>query len=430
MVKLIEYEKIVGTNVVNEIITLGEKLQNKNVVHISSTKTGGGVAEILQRLVPLLNDVKVDAEWHVIKGDENFFHITKNLHNALHGANIHITPEMLNLYLKTNEENANLLDLNDADFVVVHDPQPAALIECFPKRKGKWIWRCHIDISTPNPKVWDFLKIYIAKYDAVVFHIEKFAKKDLMIRQYIIPPSIDPLSEKNRDLNREEIISVLERFHINSKKPIISQIGRFDHLKDPEGVVKVYHQIKKPLEPIGIPAVKDRTKVAPLKLKESDCQLILAGGMASDDPEGQKVFQDVQKLVLGDKDAHLIILPPEANLEINALQRASNIILQKSLKEGFALTVSEALWKEKPVLGGNTGGIPLQIIDHINGYLVNSIEEAAKRARFLLKNAQKAREMGKAGKEHVRKNFLITRHVKDHLLLYLTLLGLPPKRSA
>jgi len=430
MVNLKEYEEVAGAKVIDEIIGLGEKLHGKRVVHINSTKVGGGVAEILQRLIPLLNESGMKAEWQVIRGNEEFFYVTKSFHNALHGANLPVTQRMLDTYLKTNEENAGLLDLNDADFVVVHDPQPAALIEHFPRRRGKWIWRCHIDVSTPSIKVWEFLKTFISKYDAAVFHIDKFAKKDFMIRQFIIPPSIDPLSEKNRDLSSEEVGPVLEKFNIGLKKPIISQIGRFDHLKDPEGVVKVYRQLKNPGAALEFhrlfrgDIVFDATRIG---REEIDCQLVLAGGLASDDPEGQKVFQNVQRMVKGDPDAHILILPPEANLEINALQRSSKVVLQKSLKEGFALTVSEALWKERPVIGGNTGGIPLQIINGFNGFLVNSIEEAVERTRFLLRHPLKAQEMGKAGKEYVRKNFLITRHVRDYLMLYLTLELIPEK---
>ena len=430
MVNLKDYEEIAGSEVVNEIINLGERLRGKRVVHINSTKVGGGVAEILQRLIPLLNESGVKAEWQVVRGNDEFFHVTKSFHNALHGATLPITQKMLDAYLKTNEENASLLDLNDADFVVVHDPQPAALIEHFPRRRGKWIWRCHIDVSTPNVRVWEFLKTFVSKYDAAVFHVDKFAKKDLAIRQFIIPPPIDPLSEKNRDLSTEEVSSVLEKFDIKRKKAIISQIGRFDHLKDPEGVIKVYQQLRNPGTILEFhrlfkgETVFDATRIGQKKI---DCQLVLAGGLASDDPEGQEVFQNVQKLAKGDRDAYILILPPESNFEINALQRASNIILQKSLKEGFGLTVSEALWKEKPVLGGNTGGIPLQIINGVNGFLVNSINEAVERARFLLMNPLKAQEMGRAGREHVRKSFLVTRYVRDHLMLYLTLELIPKK---
>ncbi|MEM3737352.1 MAG: glycosyltransferase [Candidatus Bathyarchaeia archaeon] len=429
-VTLKDYEGIVGAKVIEEIMSLGERLRGRKVIHINSTRVGGGVAEILQRLIPLLNESGMEAEWQVITGDEEFFHVTKSFHNALHGMRVAITNKMLESYIRNNEENAKLLDLDDADFVVIHDLQPAALIEHFPKRRGKWIWRCHIDVSTPNPRVWEFLKHFISQYDAAVFHVEKFAKKDLLIRQFIIPPSIDPLSEKNREIPSETVGMVLEKFHINHEKPVICQIGRFDHLKDPEGVVKVYQQVKRPDAVIDIQRLirgGELLDATQLGKRGIDCQLILAGGLAADDPEGQEVFRNVQKLVKGDRDAHILLLPAGADLEINALQRASSVVLQKSLKEGFALTVSEALWKGKPVIGGSAGGIPLQIINGVNGFLVNSIGEAAERARFLLKHPQKAREMGEVGREYVKRNFLITRHVRDYLMLYLTLELIPEK---
>jgi trehalose synthase len=338
---------------------------------------------------------------------------------------------MLDHYLKVNAKNAQqMADLGEADFVIVHDPQPAALIKHFPKRRGKWIWRCHIDVSTPNLRVWDFLKIFVSQYDAAVFHIDKFAKKDLLVRQFIVPPSIDPLSPKNIEINVDDIDKNLSKHGIKKNKPIISQIGRFDRLKDPAGVVKVYKSVKNPGEVVDVfgfftgGEILDLTRVVK---KRIDCQLVLAGGLATDDPEGQEVYQEVARMAEGDKGIRILVLPPFADIDINVIQRASQVVLQKSLKEGFALTVSEALWKGTPVVGGNAGGIPLQIIDGINGFLVNNIEEAADRVRFLLMNAQKAKEMGNAGREHVKKNFLITRHVRDHLLIYLTLELIPRK---
>lgn len=431
MTSLIDYENIVGKEVINEIMSLGERLAGRKVIHINSTRVGGGVAEILQKLIPLLKECKLDVEWRVIEGDDKFFKITKDFHNALHGADLEINQRMLDHYIEINAKNAQkMADLGEADFVVIHDPQPAAIINYFPKRKGKWIWRCHIDVSTPNLRVWDFLKKFISQYDAAVFHVDKFSKKDLLIRQFIIPPAIDPLSPKNIEMKESDIDKILSKHGIKRKKPIISQIGRFDRLKDPTGVIKMYKNVKKPGEVVDVLRLfkggefLDLTRFAK---KGIDCQLLLAGGLASDDPEGQEVYKEVVKMAEGDEDIKILVLPPFSDLDINAIQRASNLVLQKSLKEGFALTVSEALWKGTPVVGGNTGGIPLQIINGINGFLVNSIEEAADRVRFLLMNPQKAKEMGKAGKEHVRKNFLITRYVRDHLLMYLTLELIPRK---
>jgi trehalose synthase len=431
MPSLWDYEKIVGADVINEIMALGDRLAGRRVIHINSTKVGGGVAEILQKLIPLLKECKLDIEWRVIEGDDKFFRITKDFHNALHGADLEISQEMLDHYLEVNMKNAEQMeDLSEADFVVIHDPQPAAMIKHFPKRKGKWIWRCHIDVSTPNVRVWEFLKTFVSQYNAAVFHIDKFAKKDLLIRQFIIPPSIDPLSPKNIEISADDIDRILLKHGIKRKKPIISQIGRFDRLKDPAGVVSMYKSVKNPGEVVDVFRLfrdDDFLDLTRAVKKRIDCQLLLAGGLAKDDPEGQEVYQEVVKMIEDDKDIKILILPPFADIDINAIQRASHVVLQKSLKEGFALTVSEALWKGTPVVGGNTGGIPLQIINGVNGFLVNSIEEAADRVRFLLMNPQKAKEMGKAGREHVRKNFLMTRYVRDHLLMYLTLELIPRK---
>ncbi|MEM2364543.1 MAG: glycosyltransferase [Candidatus Bathyarchaeia archaeon] len=426
-----DYEPVVGREAIEEIKELGERLAGIRVVHVNSTKVGGGVAEILERLVPLLRDSGVDAEWRVISGDEEFFKTTKDLHNALHGAPIEIEREALEHYLMVNDRNAgDMEDLGEADIVVVHDPQPAALIRSFPRRKGKWIWRCHIDLSSPNPRAWDFIKGFVSQYDAAVFHMDRFAKRDLLIRQFIVPPSIDPLSPKNKELGAGEVEEILKGHGIDPGRPLISQIGRFDRLKDPEGVLRAYRLLK---EPEGVVefgrflrggGLIDATK---LSSERMDCQLALAGGLAADDPEGLKVYESLLRQAAGDSDVHILMLPPRADLDINAIQRGSAVVLQKSLKEGFALTVSEALWKGRPVVGGNAGGIPMQIIDGVNGFLVSSVEEAAARVRFLLKNPRRAEEMGRAGIEHVRRNFLITRHLRDHLLIYLTLLYIPRK---
>jgi trehalose synthase len=401
---LAKYGEFVGDNVINELRMLGEKLSAYSVLNINSTAIGGGVAEILSRLVPLMNDTGVKTAWRVIEGGEEFFRVTKTIHNALHGLDVPFTQEMMNTYLRTNELNAPIAD-TDADFIVIHDPQPAMLIKYKGSRHGKWVWRCHIDVSSPNPTAWEFLKPFLSQYDAAVFSVSSFAKRDLLLRQFIIPPAIDPLSEKNVELPEQELDSVLEKYDIDPNRPLITQISRFDRLKDPEGVIDAYRIVK----------------------KECDCQLVLAGSLAVDDPEGVTVFTKVQEKAKEDKDIHLLLLPPFSDREINALQRASSVVLQKSLKEGFALTVSEALWKGVPVVGGNTGGISLQIIDGVNGFLVNSVGEAADRINFLLKNPQIAREMGKKGKEHVRNNFLIVRELRDYFLMFLTLLYIPGK---
>jgi trehalose synthase len=433
---LSNYIDIAGEEAIEEIRQTGERLSGKKIVHINSTKIGGGVAEILQRLIPLLRDVGVDAEWKTIEGNNEFYKVTKKIHNALHGVIVPITPEMLESYNNTNKENAEQLDLDDADFVIVHDPQPAALIKYFPNKRGKWIWRCHIDLTTPDAAIWEYLSNFVSEYDAAVFHIEQFAKRELPIKKFIIPPSIDPLSDKNRDLKDEEIESVLESYSIDHQKPIITQIGRFDTLKDPQGVVKMHQLLRSHKFFVEIYHLLKNARSLRNGLKangkisnnpEIDCQLILAGGLAYDDPEGLQVCQDLQKSIGKNSDVYILCKEHFSDLEINALQRASKIILQKSWKEGFGLTVSEALWKSKPVIGGNTGGIPQQITDGETGFLVNTVQEAAKKTKYLLRNPVKAEEMGKKGKEHVRKNFIITKQVMNHLLLYLTLDSIPGK---
>ncbi|MHA2105875.1 MAG: glycosyltransferase [Candidatus Hodarchaeales archaeon] len=420
-----EYKKIVGSEVLNEIFAISEALNGKKVVHLNSTRVGGGVAEILHKLIPLLREAKIDAEWRVIQGNTEFYKITKDFHNALHGSNLPITHEMVNQYLEINQKNAESYpELNDADFVVVHDPQPAALINYFPDRKGKWIWRCHIDVSSPSSMVWNFFKNIISQYNAVVFHEDSFTKKDLMIRQFIVPPSIDPLSSKNKDISEEEVQKHLEDNNIHTNKLILTQIGRFDRLKDPNGVIKMFQALKTNTNMASESLqLNNNLSITTYKTENFDCQLILAGGLAADDPEGIEVYQDVVNNSKDLKDVHILQKPYFDDLEINAMQRASYLVLQKSLREGFGLTVSEALWKGIPVIGGNTGGIPLQIIHGRNGFLVNSIEEATEAARFLLNDPKRAVKMGKIGKEHIRKYFLITRHVRDHLLIYLTLQG-------
>ena len=356
---------------------------------------GGGVAEILMRMVPLFQELGVQAQWDVIKGGEKFFEVTKKMHNALHGQQVAFSQEEIDLFVETNSMNAR--DMNLAgDVVVIHDPQPCALVEKKKDLGGKWIWRCHIDFSRPDPFTWKFLKQYVDQYDASVFSAPSFAR-ELAIPQALISPSIDPLSDKNKDLPQEVINSVLERFGIDKERPIVTQISRFDYLKDPVGVVQVFRKVRKYL----------------------DCQLVLAGGGATDDPEGAKVLAEVREAVNEDPDIFLLLLPPASDIEINALQRASTVILQKSLREGFGLTVAEALWKCKPVIAGAVGGIPLQIVHKYSGLLTHTIDGTAFALKQLLQNPAYAMMLARNGREHVRENFLITRHLRDYLLLFL-----------
>ena len=398
MAKLREYEQFVGSDVIDELELYAGKLQNVSVQNINSTAVGGGVAEILTRMIPLLKELGVNACWDVIKGGEKFFEVTKKMHNALHGQQVTFTRDEIDLYLYTNEQNRNEMELN-RDIIFIHDPQPCALVLAKKSNGNRWIWRCHIDFSNPDLFTWQFLKEYINKYDASVFSAPSFERK-LKIPQVLISPSIDPTSDKNKELPDEIITSVLERFGIDRKRPIVTQISRFDYLKDPVGVVKVFKLVK----------------------KHVDCQLVLAGGGATDDPEGAKVLNDVREIVENDPDIFLLLLPPASDIEINALQRASSVVLQKSLKEGFGLTVAEALWKSKPVIAGAVGGIPLQITNKYSGLLTHSIEGTAFALKQLLQNPDYAKRLGENGRENIRRNFLITRHLRDYLLLFLSLI--------
>lgn len=394
--KIADYEEIVGSEKIEELRRLAEPLQGLSVLHVNSTLVGGGVAEMLHSLIPLFNDLGIKARWEVIKGSPLFFRTTKSIHNALQGNTTEIVGEMLERYREINRRNAETLDLN-ADIVVIHDPQPLPLIESRPPGRNRWVWRCHIDITHPNKEVWNFLKSYIERFDMIILSMPEFTKY-LPIPQDIIPPSIDPLSEKNRELPEEKIEEVYTKHSVPRDKPILLQVSRFDPFKDPIGVIEAYELVK----------------------KKVDCRLVFAGGIASDDPESSEILERVRVRAQEDPDIH-IIAPQEEPLpavEINALQRGADIIIQKSLREGFALTVTEAMWKSKPVIGTAVGGIKLQVIDGITGFLVRSIEEVAERLIFLLHNPDLAQEMGEMGRAQVRKNFLVTRHLRDYLRLF------------
>jgi trehalose synthase len=397
MASISDYIPIVGQGTIDELFLLAERLQGTVVQNINSTAVGGGVAEILTRMIPLLKEIGVNARWDVIKGNEKFFAITKDMHNALHGADVSISPEELHYFEEVNGENARELEF-PGDIVFIHDPQPIVLVEKKKEIGKKWIWRCHIDFTNPSPEVFHFLKHYIEQYERAVFSAPAFTRP-LAIPQVLIPPSIDPLSDKNRDLPQNVIDGVLEKFEIDRDRPIITQVSRFDYLKDPLGVIEVYKQVKEHI----------------------DCQLVLAGGGATDDPEGMQVLAEVQNAAEHDPDIHIIFLPPSSDIEINSLQRASTVVLQKSLKEGFGLTVAEALWKARPVIASAVGGIPLQIAHKYSGILTRSIEGTAYYVKQLLNAPDYARELGVNGREHIKNNFLITRHIRDYLLLFISL---------
>ena len=395
MIHIEDYADVVGHGMIEELFLLARHLRGRAIQNINSTSVGGGVAESLSRMVPLLQQIGVDARWDVIKGDEKFFIVTKKFHNALHGVPIDISGEELEMFLEVNRQNAEQMSFGD--IVLVHDPQPIGLVE---KRKtlgGQWLWRCHIDFSRPDRKVWEFLKTYITQYDAAVFSAPAFART-IPISQVLISPSIDPLSEKNRTVPEEAIEEVFQRFLIDRSRPIVSQISRFDYLKDPLGVIKAYR----------------------IARRRVDCQLVLAGGGATDDPEGPAIMQQVQEEAEKDKDIHVIFLPPGSDFEINALQSGSTVVLQKSLREGFGLTVAEALWKGRPVIASAVGGIPLQIAHKYSGILTHSIEGTAHWIKQLINEPAYARKLGENGREHIKNNFLITRHIKDYLLLFLS----------
>ena len=398
---LAEYSRVAGEDVVRQLQLLAAPMRGLRVVHVNSTRRGGGVAEILEKLVPLTCELGMDASWEVMEGSSEFYQCTKLFHNALQGQESHVPASLIREYERVNAMNAERLGvaLEGADVVFVHDPQPAALLRHFPQRRGKWIWRCHIDASHPHRPVWAYLRSLVAPYDASVFSLADFAQM-LPHPSYLIPPSIDPVSAKNRELPETEIDACCARFGIDRRRPLVVQVSRFDRFKDPVGVVTAFRLAKS-----FVPAL----------------QLVLAGGGAADDPEGEVVLREVEIAAEGDPDIHVLLLPVDANDVINALQRAADVVMQKSLKEGFGLTVTEALWKAKPVVGGNTGGIRLQVVDHQTGFLVSSPEGAALRLRHLLHNRRRSAEMGRAGREHVHQNFLITRQLREYLTLMLGL---------
>jgi trehalose synthase len=393
------YRPVVGDRTIDEMYRLAERLRGKRVQHVNATRAGGGVAEILNRMVPIMQELGLDATWDVLRGEDEFYKVTKSFHNAIQGEPIELGPNDFDIFLKWNRLNAKELDLY-GDFVILHDPQPCAMIEKRKRDGQKYVWRCHIDASHPHRGLWTFLEKYVNLYDASLFSAPQFTQK-LRIPQFLVAPAIDPLSDKNKPLTEAQIEAVLSRHGIDRKRPILTQVSRFDRFKDPLGVIRMYQMVK----------------------ETNDCQLVLAGGGASDDPEGMQVLAEVQEAAGNDPDLHVLMLPNDAHVEINALQRASTVVFQKSTKEGFGLTVSEGLWKGKPVIGGATGGIPLQILDGVTGYLVNSPEGAAFRTRFLLNHPEVAQEMGRRGVEHVRQNFLLTRNIRDYLMIMLTLMA-------
>lgn len=394
MNRLQDYMDIVGDDMIHKIYQKTRKLYNKHIVHVNSTSQGGGVAEILHSIVPLMNDIGLEAGWRVLHGNSDFFSITKKFHNSLHGDRLELTDDIKKEYLRANEEYSIFTHL-DHEVVIIHDPQPLPLSQFYSK-KQPWIWRCHIDLSNPDPTLWNFLKKFILKYDLVIVSHESYKKDDLPVEQRIIHPAIDPLTHKNADISQETIDRFLKKFNIPTDKPLLTQISRFDKWKDPLGVINVFEEVRKKI----------------------DCRLVLCGNMASDDPEGIEIFENVKERA-GEylENGDIILITVESNTLVNVLQRASDVIIQKSIREGFGLTVTEALWKGTPVVASNKGGIPLQVKDGVNGYLLDPDDNNgfADRIIHILEHKNLRKELGEKGKEHVRKNFLTTRLVLDYL---------------
>ena len=395
------YAEHAGPDAIEQLRQLASRLTGLKVVHVNSVPWGGGVPEILATLVPLMQELGLDASWETLEADEDFFSCTKTLNNALQGKPVSPSPEALELYEAVNARNAERLRplLEEAGVVVIHDSQPAPLLSHCPDRRGKWIWRCHLDLSQPYRQVWRYLRGFLVDYDASVFSLDAFVQP-LPHLQFLIPPSIDPLSEKNMPLDPETLSQVLEQFSIDPQRPVVLQVSRFDRFKDPLGAIEAYRLAKQ-----FVPSL----------------QLVLAGGSAVDDPESAEVLREVREAAAGDPDIHILATEHYSDRTINALQSAADIVLQKSIREGFGLAVTEAMWKGKPVIGGNTGGIRLQLLDHRTGFLVDTPEGAALRIRYLLSERHRMGQIGQAAREYVRQSFLSTRHMREYLTLMVTL---------
>lgn len=402
--RLIDYRPIVGEEAIAEIEELAASLRGARVVHINATAFGGGVAEILQTLVPLMRDVGLQAEWQVIEGSDEFFNVTKACHNGLQGMDIPFTDDMKTVWQRYNEMNASCLE-GEYDFIVVHDPQPAGLLRYHGRAAAKhWLWRCHIDTSNPNPAYWDFFVPYITAYDAGIFTMEQYVGPGVDFPLLAISaPTIDPLSPKNQALAKNKAQEIVARYDIDLSRPLVTQVSRFDPWKDPMGVIDAYRIVKH---------------------KVPGLQLALVGSMATDDPEGWSYLDRTIRHAGEDWDIHVLHnFHGVGPLEVGAFQTVSDVVIQKSTREGFGLVVAEALWKGKAVVGGNVGGIPLQVIDGRTGFLVENVDECAEKTAYLLMRPEVAAAMGEAGREHVRQHFLSTRELADYLRLFRQLVG-------
>jgi len=395
---LADYTHVAGKPLVAEIQELASELEGLKVLHLSATAFGGGVSEILYTLVPLMRDVGIETEWQVMLGREEFYNVTKVMHNALQGNPQGPTPEQWQVFDKYNEMNAR--ELSDGwDVIIIHDPQPAAILQHVPEKGKRWIWRCHIDLSTPNPAVIERMVPLVHAYDGAVFHLPDYVPDGLDGTPiHICPPAIDPLSPKNMAFSPEDAAYVCDQFGLDNDRPLMCQVSRFDPWKDPIGVIDAYRAVKEEVP---------------------DVQLALIGSMATDDPEGWDFFNQTMAHAEGDPDVHILNnLNSVGAIEVNAFQSQADVVIQKSTREGFGLTVSEALWKARPFIGGDVGGIPLQVVDGESGYLVSSPEECAERAVGILRDPDLGKRLGRAGKEHVRTHFLTPRLLRDWLRIF------------
>jgi trehalose synthase len=394
---LADYASIVGRALADEIRERAARLKGKRVLHVSATAFGGGVSEILHTLVPLMVDVGLECEWHVIYGREEFFNATKVMHNALQGNPQDLTDEQWDIWRRYNEINARELS-EGWDVIIIHDPQPAALATLVPENARRWVWRCHIDLSTPNPATLARLVPYLEPYPAAVFHMQKYVPGGMDGRAHIVPPAIDPLAPKNMAFSPEDAVYICEQFGIDVDRPLLCQVSRFDPWKDPLGVIDAYRIVKAEMP---------------------DVQLALVGSMATDDPEGWDYFNATVAHAEGDPDIHILNnLNNVGAIEVNAFQSHCDVVIQKSTREGFGLTVTEAIWKGRPLIGGAVGGIPLQVSDGETGFLVSSVEECARRSLEILADPGLGRRLGRAGKEAVRRHFLMPRLLRDWLELF------------
>ncbi len=405
-----DYEPVIGSDEVRSILHLAERVKGAKVVHVNATSYGGGVAEMLKSIVPLSRSLGLNVKWEVIDADQRFFQVTKKIHNALQGdKSIRLSADEFRHYLEVARRNASTLDLS-ADVIVIHDPQPLPIIEFYHGRSNPWVWRCHIDLSDPNMEVWSMIKGFIIKYDALIFTLESYVPRDVRgPKIFIRRPSIDPLSPKNRSLPPSEILKVLSRYDVDPDRPIIGQVSRFDPWKDPLGVIEVFKRV--------------RSKVP-------TAQLVMIGAFAHDDPEGSKWYRLTVKHASGLRDVHILTnYDGVGDVEVNAFQRAFTVAIQLSIREGFCLSVTEALWKGTPVVATRVGGIPLQVIDGVTGFLVNSrdYDEAARKVVELIRKPWLARALGFNGREHVRRNFLVTRLLRDYLRMQIDLVSSAPK---